>query len=246
MFFFLWAVMIFCSSLWFYIIFSPTKINRNSAIILGEKAMSAQVSNLKKPIPHKFVFSFSHPLQLRIGKKGAGKHLMWRTGGGIAYNCNDLLYLFFLLWFLKPDCFCSFVSGDLGRNKSISINNPASHKSATKALFCYSQMTGWVACILSLWTWCRWRCESGLGLAGVDIHFFVAIPAVDSAAPMELAFALGGAAHAGRVIASTAAHDLTAVDSSRCPVAHAAASAHWSFNRTDGQIEQEQSPFQPI
>lgn len=77
------------------------------------------------------------------------------------------------------------------------------------------------------WQW------SWLGFACVDVHLFVAVSAVDSAAPLELALALGGAAHTGSVIAPPTTHDLTAVGSMWSPVAHAPTCAHWPFKRRD-------------
>lgn len=56
-------------------------------------------------------------------------------------------------------------------------------------------------------------------LAGVHVHQLVAVSAAHGAAPVELALALGGAAHPQRVVAAAAAHDLAAVGGARRPVA---------------------------
>lgn len=60
---------------------------------------------------------------------------------------------------------------------------------------------------------------SRLALARVHVHLLVAVSAVHGAAPVELALALGGAAHPRRVIAAAAAHHLAAVDGAGRPVA---------------------------
>lgn len=65
-----------------------------------------------------------------------------------------------------------------------------------------------------------WREKwSRLSLAGVHVHQLVAVLASHGAAPVELALALGGAAHSQRVVAAAAAHDLTAVSGTGRPVA---------------------------
>lgn len=60
---------------------------------------------------------------------------------------------------------------------------------------------------------------SRLALAGVHVHQLVAVSAAHGAAPVELALALGGAAHPQRVVAAAAAHDLAAVGGTGRPVA---------------------------
>lgn len=60
---------------------------------------------------------------------------------------------------------------------------------------------------------------SCLGLTSVLVHQLLAVSAVDGAAPLELALALGDAADPGRVVASAAAHHLTAVHAAGRPVA---------------------------
>ena len=62
-------------------------------------------------------------------------------------------------------------------------------------------------------------------LAGVNIHFLVAVAAVHLTAPVELALAFGGAADARRVVATATAHDLAAVCATSRPVADAAPGA---------------------
>jgi len=48
-------------------------------------------------------------------------------------------------------------------------------------------------------------------LAGVNVHNFLAVFALHSAAPLELALTLGDTLDAHGVVASSAAHDLAAV-----------------------------------
>lgn len=49
---------------------------------------------------------------------------------------------------------------------------------------------------------------------GVHVHRLLAVHAFDGAAPLELALAFGDAFHAGGVVATPTAHDLTAVHAS--------------------------------
>lgn len=54
----------------------------------------------------------------------------------------------------------------------------------------------------------------------VDVHRFLTVSALHSAAPFELAVAFGHAVYTGGVVPATAAHDLTAVHASGGLVAH--------------------------
>lgn len=64
-----------------------------------------------------------------------------------------------------------------------------------------------------------------VGLAGVNVHQVLAVFALHSAAPLELALALGDTFDTHGVIAPPTAHDLTAVCASRGLVAHSACCA---------------------
>lgn len=77
--------------------------------------------------------------------------------------------------------------------------------------------------------------RSRLSLAGVHVHQLVAVLAPHGAAPVELALALGGAAHPQRVVAAAAAHDLAAVGGAGRPVADSAAGAQgpWRGRQRD-------------
>lgn len=55
---------------------------------------------------------------------------------------------------------------------------------------------------------------------GVDVHSFLTVPALDSAAPFELALAFGHPFYTGGVVPAAAAHDLAAVHASGRLVAH--------------------------
>lgn len=66
---------------------------------------------------------------------------------------------------------------------------------------------------------------SSVGLAGVNVHHVLAVLALDSAAPLEFALALGDAFHAHGVVAPPTAHDLTAVCPSGGLVTHSACCA---------------------
>lgn len=110
------------------------------------------------------------------------------------------------------------------------MNNNASHKTWSWISPVQQRDALWTPAYVSHdsgWQWSR------LGFTCVDVHLFMAVSAVDSAAPMELALALGCAAHAGSVIAPPTTHDLTAVSAVWSPVAHAPVSARWSFKRRD-------------
>ena len=79
--------------------------------------------------------------------------------------------------------------------------------------------------------------RSRLALAGVHVHLLVAVLAVHGAAPVELALALGGPADPRRVVASTAAHHLTAVDAARRPVTDPPSSPHRTWRQRERQRE---------
>lgn len=75
-------------------------------------------------------------------------------------------------------------------------------------------------------TWAVGGVGSRLALTGVHVDLLVAVSAVHGAAPVELALTLGGPADPRRVVASTAAHHLTAVDAARRPVADPPPGSH--------------------
>lgn len=77
--------------------------------------------------------------------------------------------------------------------------------------------------------------RSRLALAGMYVHLLVAVAAADGTAPVELALALGGAADARRVVASTAAHHPAVVCAAGCPVAEAPRRPHGSCGGTEHQ-----------
>lgn len=64
--------------------------------------------------------------------------------------------------------------------------------------------------------------RSLVGLASVNVHHVLAVFALHSAAPLELALALGDAFDSHGVVAPPTAHDLTAVCAPRRLVAHSA------------------------
>lgn len=68
-------------------------------------------------------------------------------------------------------------------------------------------------------------------LAGVNVHDVLAVAALDSAAPLELALALGDPFDAHGVVAPAAAHDLAAVGASGGLVAHPACSAQGTWEK---------------
>lgn len=64
-----------------------------------------------------------------------------------------------------------------------------------------------------------------VGLAGVNIHHVLAVVALHSAAPLELALTLSDTINAHGVVAPPTAHDLTAIGASRGLVAPSACRA---------------------
>lgn len=68
-------------------------------------------------------------------------------------------------------------------------------------------------------------------LAGVNVHNVLAVAALDSAAPLEFALALGDPFDAHGVVAPAAAHDLAAVGASGGLVAHPARSAQGTWEK---------------
>lgn len=67
---------------------------------------------------------------------------------------------------------------------------------------------------------------SRLAFTGVHVHLLVAVAAVHGAAPVELAFTLGGPTDPRRVVTSTAAHHLASVHTAGRAVTNPPARPH--------------------
>lgn len=79
--------------------------------------------------------------------------------------------------------------------------------------------------------------RSRLALTGVHVDLLVAVAAVHGAAPVELALTLGSPADPWRVVASTAAHHLTAVHAARRPVTDPSSRPHRPCGQRDTEKE---------
>lgn len=68
----------------------------------------------------------------------------------------------------------------------------------------------------------------------MDVHDVLAVAALDSTAPLELALALGDAFHSHGVVAPPTTHDLAAICASGGLVAHPASCAQGTWKESIG------------